>query len=82
MLKILDKIPLSTLLIVGVLLGLAPMQPEPHLAEKLRMLSQGVLSRPIDIFDLVMHGSAPLLLIIKIIRMAQLQLQGKKATEE
>jgi len=82
MLKILDKIPLSTLLIVGVLLGLAPMQPEPHLVEKLRMLSQGVLSRPIDIFDLVMHGSAPLLLIIKIIRMAQLQLQGKKATEE
>ncbi|MCW8962496.1 MAG: RND transporter [Gammaproteobacteria bacterium] len=82
MLKILDKIPLSTLLIIGVLLGLAPMTPEPHLVEKIRMLSQGALSRPIDIFDLVMHGSAPLLLIAKIIRMVQLQLQAKKVTEE
>ena len=45
MLKILDKIPLSTLLIIGVLLGLAPMQPEPHLVEKLRMLSQGEIGR-------------------------------------
>jgi len=82
MLKILDKIPLSTLLIIGVLLGLAPMQPEPHLVEKLRMLSQGVLSRPIDIFDLVMHGSAPLLLIMKIIRVLQLHFQSKNLPED
>lgn len=82
MLKILDKIPLSTLLIIGVLLGLAPLEPEPHLVQKLRMLSEGVLSKPIDIFDLFMHGSAPLLLVIKLIRVAQLQMQGKSATEE
>ena len=82
MLKILDKIPLSTLLIIGVLLGLAPMQPEPHLVEKLRMLSQGVLSKPIDIFDLIMHGSAPLLLGAKIIRVLQLRFQAKKPVEE
>ena len=81
MLKILDKIPLSTLLIIGVLLGLAPMQPEPHLVEKLRMLSQGVLSKPIDIFDLLMHGSAPLLLIAKVIRMVQLKLKAESTTE-
>jgi hypothetical protein len=80
MLKILDKIPLSTLLIIGVLLGLAPMQPEPHLVEKLRMLSQGVLTKPIDIFDLFLHASAPLLLLAKIIRMVQLKLKPQDET--
>ena len=82
MLKILDKIPLSTLLIVGVLLGLAPLQPEPHLVEKLRMLSEGVLSKPIDIFDLFMHGLAPLLLIAKVIRIVQLGSKHKNTTTE
>ena len=82
MLKILDKLPLSTLLIIGVLLGLAPMQPEPHLVEKLRMLSQGVLTKPIDIFDLFLHASGPLLLIAKLIRMAHLKFQSASGTNE
>ena len=82
MLKILDKIPLSTLLIIGVLLGLAPMQPEPHLVEKLRMLSQGVLSKPIDIFDLFLHASAPLLLLAKIVRVLQQRANVPDKTEE
>ena len=81
-LKILDKLPFSTLLIVGVLLGLAPLQPEPHLVEKLRMLAQGVLTRPIDIFDLFMHATGPLLLLAKIVRMAQQQLQAKDKASE
>ena len=46
----------------AILLGLAPFVPEPHLIEKLRMLSNGDLKRPIDIFDLFFH-SWPLLLI-------------------
>lgn len=82
MLKILDKIPLSFLLIIGVLLGLAPMQPEPHLVEKLRMLNQGVLTKPIDIFDLFLHASAPLLLLAKIIRMVQLKFKPQDKTPE
>ena len=82
LLKILDKLPFSTLLIVGVLLGLAPLQPEPHLVEKLRMLSQGVLTRPIDIFDLFLHATGPLLLLAKIIRMAQLKLQAADKPDE
>ena len=82
MLKILDKIPLSFLLIIGVLLGLAPMQPEPHLVEKLRMLNQGVLTKPIDIFDLFLHASAPLLLLAKIIRMVQLKFKPQDETPE
>jgi hypothetical protein len=65
----LDNIPLITLLIPAILLGLAPFVPEPHLVEKLRMLSQGELSKPIDIFDLFMHGTPALLVAIKLVRM-------------
>jgi hypothetical protein len=54
------------LLVAGSLtLGLAPFQPMPHLFEKIIMLSEGNLHRPIDVFDLFMHGTFPLLLIIK-----------------
>ena len=82
MLKLLDGIPFSTLLIIAVLLGLAPFQPEPHLVEKLRMLSQGVLSKPLDIFDLILHASAPLLLLVKSARMLQLRLSSSEQPEE
>lgn len=64
----LDRIPLSTLVVAALLLGLAPFVPEPHLWEKLRMLTQGTLSRPIDIFDLVLHGTPALLLGVKLVR--------------
>lgn len=61
-----DKLPWDLLIIGSLTLGLAPFVPEPHLFEKLRMLFQGTLSRPIDIFDLLMHGALPLLLLLKI----------------
>ena len=66
--KWLDKIPLGTLLIPAVLLGLAPFSPEPHLLEKLRMLSQGTLQKPMDIFDLLLNGTPALLVAIKLVR--------------
>ncbi|MFZ0256957.1 MAG: RND transporter [Gammaproteobacteria bacterium] len=66
----LDKIPLSLLIVLSLTLGLAPFFPEPHLWEKLKMLVQGTLTRPLDIFDLILHAAAPLLLILKILRMA------------
>lgn len=66
----LDKIPLTALVIAALVLGLAPFTPEPHLWQKLEMLSHGTLSRPIDIFDLIMHASLPLLLVIRLIRTA------------
>ena len=66
----LDKLPLGVLVVLALVLGLAPFQPEPHLWEKLKMLAAGSLSRPIDIFDLVLHGIFPLLLDAKQIRMA------------
>lgn len=62
----LDKIAFTPLLMVAVLLGLAPFSPEPHLLEKLRLLGQWQLSRPIDIFDLMLHTTPLLLLVIKL----------------
>jgi len=67
--KWLDKIPLTTLLIIALLLGLAPFTPEPHLWEKLKMLAAGELVKPIDIFDLFLHGTPVVLLVLKFIRM-------------
>ena len=70
--KWLDRIPLSALVFAALLLGLAPFQPEPHLMEKLRMLAQGALSRPIDIFDLLLHGTPAVLLFIKLLRYSKM----------
>ncbi|HSJ48382.1 MAG TPA: RND transporter [Gammaproteobacteria bacterium] len=66
----LDKIPVLPLLVGALLLGAAPFVPEPHLVEKLRMLLTGELARPIDVFDLFLHGILPLLLLLKLGRMA------------
>jgi len=66
----LDDIPFWLLIVLSLTLGLAPFYPEPHLWEKLKMLVAGNLTRPLDIFDLVYHAAAPLLLIIKLVRMA------------
>ena len=60
----LEKLPWSLLIFGSLTLGLAPFNP-PHLWEKLLMLSHGELTRPIDIFDLVLHGTLPLLLVLK-----------------
>ncbi len=65
----LDNIPLGPLVIIAVLLGLAPFAPQPHLFEKLGMLFTGTLTRPIDIFDLFMHGTPVVLLALKLVRM-------------
>jgi len=65
----LDKIPLAPLALLALLLGLAPFVPEPHLWEKLKMLVAGTLSRPIDIFDLLLHASPIVVLVLKLARM-------------
>lgn len=64
----LDRIPFATLIIISLMLGLAPFVPEPHLLEKLKMLFDGSLAKPVDIFDLFMHGAPVLLLGLKTIR--------------
>ncbi len=64
--NILDKIPFLVLIIMSLTLGLAPFTPRPHLVEKLVMLLAGELAKPVDIFDLVLHASPVVLLIVKI----------------
>lgn len=64
--KIIEKFPLPLLVVLCLTLGLAPFSPEPHLLEKLKMLTAGELARPVDIFDLLMHGAPWALLVFKL----------------
>ena len=73
MLRWLDKLPLTWLAVLAGWLAVAPLYPEPHLVEKLRMLGQGTLVRPLDVFDLLMHAVTLLVLVAKLWRMAHLR---------
>jgi len=76
--QLIDKIPMQFLIVMTIFLGMAPYFPffvePPHLLSKLDMLFSGTLSKPIDIFDMLMHGTPALLLIIRLARKF-----GKKA---
>lgn len=72
----LDKIPLALIVVIAAFMTFAPFTPEPHLWEKLKMLQAGSLTRPIDIFDLFWHGIWPVLLALKLVRIAR-QRSGK-----
>ena len=63
---LLKKLPFGLLVLMCLTLGLAPFVPEPHLWEKLKMLADGSLSKPLDIFDMLMHATPWVLLILKI----------------
>ena len=67
-LKWLDRAPLFLLIALAVWMAGAPFTPEPHLVEKLRLLFQGTLTRPLDIFDLLMHAAPSVLLAVKLVR--------------
>lgn len=60
----LSEISWPVVIILCLTLGLAPFNP-PHLIEKLQMLMKGRLVRPIDWFDLLLHATPWLLLILK-----------------
>jgi hypothetical protein len=68
-----DRQPLWLFVFLALTLGLAPFVPEPHLWEKMKMLAAGTLSRPIDIFDLLLHAVPWGLLGLKLYRMARSQ---------
>lgn len=51
---------------IALLLGLAPFYPEPHIAEKLKMLLTGTLNKPIDVFDLFWHAWPFALLALRL----------------
>jgi hypothetical protein len=59
-------LPYGVLILICLTWGLAPFLPEPHIWEKLKMLAAGELVKPLDIFDLLLHGLPWLLLIAKV----------------
>jgi len=65
---ILDKISYRVIIPLAILMFLAPFRPMPHVLEKLNMLLNGTLSRPIDIFDLFFHLIPTLILLLKLYR--------------
>jgi hypothetical protein len=66
-----DRIPMLWLVGIALYLAVAPFVPEPHLTEKWRMLLNGSLSKPIDIFDLFLHTTPSVVLAIRLWRDAQ-----------
>ncbi len=65
MFDFLDKVPWWLLIFAAIFMLLAPIKPMPHVVEKLIMLKNGTLKRPMDIFDLFFHLIPLILLIIK-----------------
>ena len=72
-----DRIPKWLLVVVAIYLAGAPFVPEPHLTEKWRKLLDGTLSKPIDIFDFLLHTMPMVVLAIRMVRDAQRRRQGK-----
>jgi len=68
MLKLLDQVPYLPLVLLAVFMLLAPFRPMPHVLEKLIMLKNGTLVRPLDIFDLFFHLAPALVLLVKWVR--------------
>lgn len=66
--RLLDSVSYPVLIFIAGFMLLAPFSPMPHVFEKLIMLKDGNLIRAVDIFDLLFHLSASILLGIKFLR--------------
>jgi len=62
--KLLRKIPYDLLILFAIVLAIVPLN-EPHLLQKLKMLFSGTLINGLDYFDLLMHSTPTILLILK-----------------
>ena len=71
--RLIDRLPWAWVIVIATWLAIAPVVPEPHLIEKSRMLAAGILTRPLDIFDLLLHGVPLLVLAIKAARSVYLR---------
>ncbi|MBU0481438.1 MAG: RND transporter [Proteobacteria bacterium] len=67
----LSKIPAIPLGVAALFMLLAPFSPMPHAFEKISLLFNGQLSKPIDIFDLFFHLTPALLLLLKLVMPAE-----------
>lgn len=61
----LENVPWAILIAAALFMCFAPLGHTPHLVEKLRMLYNGTLNKPIDIFDLFLHVSPLILIAVK-----------------
>ena len=66
--QFIDRIPFPLIIILALFMIGAPFVPEPHLLQKMRMLSEGNLTKPLDIFDVFWHLLPTIILIIKLVR--------------
>lgn len=64
MVEFLNRLPWGLLIFACLTVGLAPFRP-PHLWEKMVWLYHGKALRPIDWFDIVLHGTPWVLLTMK-----------------
>ena len=64
-LSVVDQLNWGIVIVLCATLGLAPFAP-PHIVEKVSMLIRGNLIKPLDWFDLLLHGFPWILLILKI----------------
>ena len=64
-LSVVDQLNWVVVIILCVTIGLAPFSP-PHIIEKLSMLIKGNLIKPLDWFDLLLHGFPWIILVLKI----------------
>jgi hypothetical protein len=64
-LSLVDQLNWGIIILLCATLGLAPFLP-PHIIEKLSMLVKGNLIKPLDWFDLLLHGFPWILVIAKI----------------
>jgi hypothetical protein len=63
--SVIQRLPWTVLVLLCLTLGLAPFRP-PHIVEKLQMLFQGKLARPLDWLDLFLHGAPWVFLLAKV----------------
>lgn len=68
--RLVDSTPLVMFIILCLTLGLAPFNP-PHILEKMQLLFKGQLIRPLDWFDLLLHGTPWIFLVLKLIALAK-----------
>lgn len=73
--KKLIELPWSLVIILCLTIGLAPFMP-PHIYEKLLMLANGTLVRPLDWFDLLLHGFPWVLLLVKAVVAVRRRISG------
>lgn len=72
-----DKFPPDLTMMAGAFLFIAPIMPEPHLVQKAMWLMDGMPFKPIDVFDVLLHGSAGVLAVSVFLRQRELRAQAQ-----